>query len=100
VNGQVGHLRNDFLHYTDPNLEHYFRKFNRYTTLAARDAHAAKRRFSLSHVLLRPGYMFVKMYILRRGFLDGMQGLILCLVSSAYVFTKYAKLWELQKKRV
>jgi hypothetical protein len=38
------------------------------------------------------------MYILKRGFLDGMQGFILCVVSSAYVFTKYAKLWELQKQ--
>jgi len=100
VNGQVGRLRNDLLHYTDPNLEHYFRKFNRYTSLAAQDLHSARRSFRLSQVLVRPGFMFVKMYILRGGFLDGMQGLILCLVSSAYVFTKYAKLWELQKKRI
>ncbi|HEX9656046.1 MAG TPA: glycosyltransferase family 2 protein [Bacteroidota bacterium] len=100
MDGQVGHLRNDFLHYTDPNLVHYFRKFNRYTSLAAQDARSARRRFSLSQVLLRPGFMFAKMYIFRLGFLDGMQGLILCLASSAYVFTKYAKLWELQKKRI
>lgn len=43
--------------------------------------------------------MFVKMYLLRRGFLDGIQGFILAVVSSAYVFVKYAKLWELQHRR-
>jgi hypothetical protein len=38
--------------------------------------------------------MFLKMYLLRRGFLDGVHGLVLCIASSAYVFAKYAKLWE------
>jgi len=37
------------------------------------------------------------MYLLRLGFLDGVQGFILCVLSSAYVFAKYAKLWELAK---
>jgi (heptosyl)LPS beta-1,4-glucosyltransferase len=36
------------------------------------------------------------MYGLRLGLLDGMQGFILCVLSAAYVFAKYAKLWELQ----
>jgi hypothetical protein len=39
------------------------------------------------------------MYILRRGFLDGLQGFVLAVVSSAYVFVKYAKLWELEQKQ-
>jgi hypothetical protein len=34
------------------------------------------------------------MYVLRGGVLDGLEGLILAVLSSAYVFTKYAKLWE------
>ena len=35
------------------------------------------------------------MYILRRGFLDGMHGFTLSALSAAYVFVKYAKVWEL-----
>jgi hypothetical protein len=34
------------------------------------------------------------MFIIKRGFLDGTQGFILAMFSSAYVFTKYCKLWE------
>ena len=37
----------------------------------------------------------LKMYVLKRGFLDGLPGLILCGLSACYVFTKYAKLWHL-----
>lgn len=95
VDGRIGTLQNDLLHFTDPNLEHYFSKFNRYTSLAAQDLQAQGRRSSLYDLLVRPAFLFFKMYILRRGFLDGMQGFILCVASSCYVFTKYAKLWEL-----
>ncbi len=99
INGNITDLSYDLLHYTDPNLYHYFEKFNRYTSLAAEEAVIRGKRFGTSDLLVRPAWLFVKMYFLKRGFLDGMQGLILALLSSAYVFTKYAKLWELQSHR-
>jgi glycosyltransferase involved in cell wall biosynthesis len=99
IDGNIADLKNDLLHYTDPNLYHYFEKFNRYTTLAAAEAGARGKRFGMSDLLVRPAWLFVKMYVIKRGFLDGMQGLILALLSSAYVFTKYAKLWEVQNKQ-
>ena len=98
IDGSVGSLQHDLIHYTDPDLRHYFDKFNRYTTLAAEDMHAAGRKFRIPDIFVRPAFIFFKMYILRLGFLDGMQGLILSAVSSAYVFTKYAKLWEIRNQ--
>lgn len=96
IAGAIGRLKNDLLHYTDDNLYHYFMKFNRYTSLAARDVVQGKKNFSMYDVLVRPPFLFFKMYILRQGFLDGMHGLILSLLSAAYVFTKYAKVWEFE----
>ncbi len=98
LDGPVVTTSHDLIHYTDPDLNHYFTKFNKYTSLAVEDLRAQGRRFSLVDLLVRPPFMFVKMYILRAGFLDGIQGLILSVLSSAYVFTKYAKLWESQNK--
>ena len=94
IDGPIGDLRNDLLHYTDPNIYHYFVKFNRYTSLASEELGKKGKIFKLTDILLRPWWQFVRMFILRFGFLDGMQGLLLALFSSAYVFTKYAKLWE------
>ena len=93
--GKTGKLKSDLLHYTDPNLWHYFDKFNRYTTLAAEELAGQGERFQLSQLMVRPVWLFVRMYFLKSGFLDGIQGFILCVLSSCYVFTKYAKLWEL-----
>jgi glycosyltransferase involved in cell wall biosynthesis len=97
--GAIGRLKNHLIHYTDDNLYHYFSKFNHYTTLAAQDVRESGKKYSLYDVLVRPPFLFLKMYILRFGFLDGMQGLILSMLSAAYVFTKYVKLWELEHSK-
>lgn len=99
IEGKVGTLKNDLNHYTDPNIQHYFNKFNNYTSLAAEELFRKGKNFSLFDLLLRPLFLFLKMYIFRLGFLDGLQGLILAFFSSFYVFTKYAKLWELNRKK-
>ncbi len=94
VNGRTGELATDLLHYTDETLYHYFSKLNRYTSLSTVDLRERGRRGRISDLLVRPPFMFFKMYILQGGFLDGMPGFILSVASSAYVFTKYAKLYE------
>jgi glycosyltransferase involved in cell wall biosynthesis len=94
VNGVTGNLTNDIEHYTDQTIQHYFYKLNEYTTLAAEELIKKGKKFRLSDVFLRPVIIFIKMYIIRRGFLDGIEGFILAIFSSAYVFTKYCKFWE------
>ncbi len=99
VTGEIGNLKYDLNHYTDPNIEHYFTKFNSYTSLAAKELNSKNKNASLSDILLRPIFIFLKMYIFRRGFLDGLHGFILAVFSSVYVFTKYCKLWEINNKK-
>jgi glycosyltransferase involved in cell wall biosynthesis len=95
LTGQKGWLRHSLDHYTDRNLEHYMWKFNRYTSLAAEELVAKGRISGVGAFLFRPLHAFIKMYILKRGFLDGVEGLMLCLLSANYVAAKYAKVWEL-----
>ncbi|MBI2417022.1 MAG: glycosyltransferase family 2 protein [Ignavibacteriales bacterium] len=94
IDGPVTKLHADLLHYTDPDIRHYFTKFNTYTTLAALDLNKNNKKFSLADILIRPPFLFLKMYIFKAGFLDGLQGLLLALFSAFYVLVKYAKLWE------
>ena len=93
--GALGRLQSDLFHFTDPNLFHYFEKFNNYTSLAAAEMKEVGTGFSVVQLIVRPTWLFFRMYFLKLGFLDGIQGFILCVLSSCYVFTKYAKLWEL-----
>ena len=98
VNGKTGQLNSNIEHYTDPSISHYFEKFNNYTTLAANDLKEKGKVFHLSDLIIRPIAIFIKMYFIKFGFLDGIQGFILAIFSSGYVFTKYSKFWELTRK--
>lgn len=94
LQGRRGRLTADLDHYTDDSLEHYFWKFNRYTSLAAGEVAARKKRIGGVTIIFRPLHTWVKMYLLKQGFRDGAHGLMLCLLSAAYVAAKYAKARE------
>ena len=94
LNGEKGRLKHDLLHYTDKDLDHYLWKFNRYTSYAAQELFEKGKKGGIGAIIFRPLFAFVKMYFLKKGFLDGVEGLMLCLLSSGYVAMKYAKLWE------
>jgi glycosyltransferase involved in cell wall biosynthesis len=95
--GRVGRLAGKLLHYTYSSFDQYLEKFGRYTTWSALDLQAAGKRATAWNLAGRPVFRFVKMYLLRQGFRDGMPGLILCLLAAFSVFMKYAKLWGLQE---
>lgn len=94
IDGSVGWLRGRLLHYTFASFEQYMRKFDRYTTWAAGDRDRITGTVRWYHLTLRPAGRFFKQYVLKRGFLDGKVGLILCVLASFSVFMKYAKLYE------
>ncbi len=99
LNGKAGTLKNDLFHYSYDNLGQYFSTLNRYTELAAISMKEKGRRGRLGTILFNPLYTFIRMYLFRLGFLDGLPGLFVCLLSSFYNFIKYAKLWELTRKK-
>ena len=97
INGKITRLNNEMLHYSYADLENYFNKFNKYTSFAARDLVAKGRKFSLLGTLFRLPFEFLKRYVLKLGFLDGIRGFIWASCSTFYVFVKYIKLWTLTK---
>lgn len=96
--GPIGRLNGRLIHNTFDGFEQYMKKFDRYTTWAANDRARRTRRVGARHLLLRPAWRFFRQYVLKRGFLDGRAGLIICGLAAFSVFMKYAKLWEIQQR--
>ena len=96
VDGPVGQLKHELQHYSYRDLWDQLERINHYSTLAARQMHEAGRRARAFDLIAHPPAAFVRNYVLRRGFLDGMAGLTLSAVNAYSVFLKFAKLWELQ----
>ena len=91
-------LTGDLLHYTYRDLEHYLVKSAGYAKAWAIQKQAKGKSSSLLQGFSHGVACFVKMYIFRRGFLDGRQGLLLALLSGHSTFAKYADLWVRQQK--
>ena len=96
--GPVADLTGDLLHDSAESLGSYLSKQNRYTTLAAAEARAKGKRASTARMLLSPLFRFLKFYLLRRGFLDGLPGLVHILIGCQNSFFKYAKMLEAERR--
>lgn len=82
-------------HYTYPTREGHFSRMRLYGDLAARELSDKGKRSNPLEAIIRAKLKFLKMYILRLGFLDGWTGFQLCLNSAWGVGYKYFKLWKL-----
>lgn len=98
VQGRVGTLSGHFLHYPYASLEIFIDKINRYSTEAARAAFARGRRTSVLGPFGHGSWTFIRHYVLRRGFLDGWQGLVLAGMAATGSFYRYVKLYWLGRK--
>ena len=96
VNGRVGTLRSELYHYSYRDLAAHLSTVNRYTTLSATQMMADGQRARWVDLIGQPPFVFIRNYLWRQGFRDGLPGLIVSLMNSYYVFCKYAKLWERQ----
>jgi len=96
MDARVGLLRGDLLHYSYRSIADHLRTIDSFTTIAAREKRARGQRAGLLDLVGRPLWKFLRMYVLKAGFLDGIAGLVVAVTGSFYVFLKYAKLLELQ----
>lgn len=86
-------MTGDLLHYTYRDLNHYLVKSAGYARDWAAQRHARGKKGTLWQGFWHGAGCFVRMYLLRGGFLDGRAGFLLALLSGHSTFVKYADLW-------
>ena len=95
VAGRVGRLRAELEHHPYLDLADHLQCIDRYTTLWARQAHAAGARSGVVKALLATNWALLRNYLLRGGFRLGPVGLLVSVLNTYYTFAKLAKLYEL-----
>jgi len=93
----IGRFNGLIEHFSYGTLSEYLSKCNLYTTLIAEKKFKKGERFKVWRHLRLPFEFFTR-YILKLGFLDGSEGLVYALLSSYYVWLKFVKLWEMERK--
>jgi len=95
VQGSVGKLHGYLEHYSHYDLDDYLAKTQSYASLAAKQMLKDGRHISATGLALKSIYAFIKIYLLKQGFRDGIHGFMIAFLFSYSTFLKYAKLWEL-----
>ena len=98
ANANIQKLQGDLLHYTYQNIHHYLVKSAGYAKAWADQREKAGKKATLWQGISHAVGCFVKMYVIRLGFLDGKAGLLLAILSAHSTFVKYADLWVITQK--
>ncbi len=90
---KVLHLNGDILHRAYVNSAETLSKVQSYSEIFARE-NTGRKSSSVPKIIFRSSFAFFKSFVLKRGFLDGFEGLMVAMAVANHVFYKYAKLYE------
>lgn len=94
IRGRVGQLHSPLMHYTYPSVHDHVDRLNRYTSMEADHFIAGKKKFTKFQVTFKPILMFLRLYFLKQGWRDGIEGFLFSALSAYYVFVKHMKHFE------
>ena len=99
VDGSIGKLNNDMLHFPYLNISQFLSKFDFYTGVEAGYLRDSGVRITAGNTLrflvLKPFFRFLRRYLLKGGFRDGFPGLFCTIFDALNFVVRYFKLWEM-----
>jgi glycosyltransferase involved in cell wall biosynthesis len=87
-----------FVHYGEPDIATKVAKINAYSSGLVEHKRGKRRRFLAARLVFYPYVFFLRQYVGKRWFLDGWAGFINAVSAAYYVFLKYAKVYEAQRR--
>lgn len=97
VEGRVERLRGELHHYSYRDLGDQVARIQDFSRVQAAAMWDAGRRARVADLVLRPPLRFLRAYVWKQGFRDGMAGFLIAWATAFHVFLKYAKLRELER---
>jgi glycosyltransferase involved in cell wall biosynthesis len=94
---RIKKLKGDLLHWPCSSTSDYADKMNKYSDIAAFEYHVAGKKAGILAPIIHMTWRFILTFIIRRGFLDGHNGYIICSSDSYYSYLKYKKLRKINR---
>lgn len=94
TNQKAGLLEGKLNHYTYKSIHHHVSKINKYSDMMAEKMYERGKKINRFKIIVSPIFEFIKVFIFKRGFLDGFPGFYIAKTMSYYTFLKYIKLRE------
>jgi glycosyltransferase involved in cell wall biosynthesis len=84
-------LKGDIYHYSFDSISDHLQTIDKFTEIGADELINENKKFNPLSPLTHASWVFIKLYILKRGFLDGFAGLTVSVLSYMHVYIKYSK---------
>jgi glycosyltransferase involved in cell wall biosynthesis len=91
-------LDGDIYHYSFDSISDHLQTIDKFTEIGADELIRKNKRFNMFSPLTHATWLFIKLYIIKRGFLDGFAGLTVSILSYMHVYIKYSKAWIKRKQ--
>jgi hypothetical protein len=97
--GAVRRLKEPLTHHPVRRIEDALARMDRYSTAGAAQLIASGRRVTFLSGFLHGLWTFLRTYVIRAGFLDGREGLLLAIVNAEGAYYRYMKAWLMARRR-
>ena len=84
-------LNGDILHYSFDSISDHLKTIEHFTEIGADEIVKKNKSVSVFSPITHASWTFLKLYVFKRGFLDGFAGLVVSVLSYMHVFIKYSK---------
>ncbi|MGD8593365.1 MAG: glycosyltransferase family 2 protein [Gammaproteobacteria bacterium] len=95
----IQELKGDILHYSFDSVSAHIQTLDKFTEIGAQEIIKKGKKVSVWSPLLHAKWTFVRMYLVRGGFLDGFAGLVASILSFMHAFVKYSKVLVYQRSK-
>ena len=93
IKGIIGNLTNPLQHFPHENLTEFLKEVNFYTDIRSKELASKNNRVNFSDIILYPLGKFALNYFVKKGFMDGIPGLIFAITMSFHSLLVRGKLW-------
>ena len=84
-------LPGDIYHYSFDSISDHIKTIDKFTEIGADELVRKNKSFNMLSPFTHSSWIFFKLYIVKRGFMDGFAGIIVSVLSAMHVFIKYSK---------
>ncbi|MCC6933853.1 MAG: glycosyltransferase family 2 protein [Deltaproteobacteria bacterium] len=92
--GKTERIEGEILHYTYDDMNDQLRRLVNYSLISAKEEFSRDKKVTVVKLLLSPFIRAFKFYVTKKGYREGMAGLIVAILEGYYTFIKYAQVWE------
>jgi glycosyltransferase involved in cell wall biosynthesis len=99
VSGLTKRLNGELWHYTYDDLFDQISTLNKFSSTAALEIKKESKKISRFNIFFRPLTRFIKFYFTKKGYREGLSGLIVAIIEAFSTFLKYSKAWEIEESK-